>query len=47
MNFLNDKYQEQVYDINDGLDLIVEFMTNFGMKFKNVPEGTWCHVLEI
>jgi hypothetical protein len=47
MNFLKDKYQEQVYDINDGFELIVEFMTNFGMKFKNIPEGTWCQVLDI
>lgn len=47
MNFFKVKYQEQAYDINDGFDLIIEFMTNFGMKFKNVPEGTWCQVLDI
>lgn len=47
MNFFKVKYQEQVYDISDGFDLIVEFMTNFGMKFKNIPEGTYCEVLDI
>jgi hypothetical protein len=47
MNFFRVKYQEQVNNINDGFDLIVEFMTNFGMKFKNIPEGTWCQVLDI
>ncbi len=47
MNFFKVKYHEQVYEINDGFDLIVEFMTNFGMKFTNIPEGTWCQVLDI
>ncbi len=47
MVFYKTKYKEHVYDINSGFDLVVEFMTNFGMKFKNIPEGTWCQVLDI
>lgn len=47
MNFFNGKHQERAYDVNDGFDLMVEFMTNFGMKFKDLPEGIYCEVLDI
>ena len=47
MDFFKIKHQEQIYDIQDDLDLIIDFMTNFGMKFEDTPEGTYCHVLDI
>ena len=47
MRFLKTKYQEQIYDLQDGLDIIIDFMTNFGMKFEDIPEGIYCHVLDI
>ena len=47
MNFFRAKYQEQVYDMQGAFELMVDFMTNFGMKFEDVPEGLYCHVLDI
>lgn len=47
MRFFKDKYQEGVFDVHDGINLITDFMTNFGMKFEDTPQGRYCHVLDI
>jgi hypothetical protein len=47
MGLFKIKYQEQIYDIHDDLNLIIDFMTNFGMKFEDTPQGIYCHVLDI
>jgi len=47
MRFFKDKYQERIFDVHDGISLIIDFMTNFGMKFEDIPQGGYCHVLDI
>jgi hypothetical protein len=47
MRFFKDKYQENAFNVNDGIGLIIDFMTNFGVKYEDTPQGTYCHVLNI
>jgi len=41
------KHEHDECNLNDGLDLIAEFMTNFGMRFEDTPQGMYTHVLDI
>lgn len=47
MNYFSKKYEEKSVDFTDGNDLIVDFMTNFGIKFEDRELGPYCHVLDI
>lgn len=47
INFLKSKYEENSIDLFNGLKLIEDFLTNFGIKFECVPEGIYCHVEDI
>jgi hypothetical protein len=47
IDFFRSKYDETDPDLLDGLDFMGEFMTNFGMSFKDIPQGQYCHVLDI
>ncbi len=47
MSFFKEKYQNEIFDIHTDLNLIIDFMTNFGMRFEDIPDGIYCHVLDI
>lgn len=47
VNFFKDKYERGGFDLYNGLSLVIEFMTNFRMKFEDMPQGCYCHVLDI
>ncbi|MCP4261785.1 MAG: hypothetical protein GY774_30435 [Planctomycetes bacterium] len=41
------KYLQNSFDLLDGMDLIEPFMTNFGMRFELIPNGVYCHIIDI
>ena len=47
IEFIRTKYSNNEFDLIEGLPLIRDFMTNFGVKFEDVPGGEYCHVLDI
>lgn len=47
MNYFSKIYEDKSVDLTDGMDLIIEFMTNFGIKFEQRESGPYCHVLDI
>lgn len=47
IEFYREKYRNKEVDLFDGIELIDQFMTNFGMKFEDVDGGLYCHVLDI
>jgi len=47
MEYLKNKREHQSNDLFDGVDLITDFMINFGMKFEHRDYGFYCHVLDI
>jgi len=47
IDFFRKKYGEKRPELGEGLNLVKEFMLNFGMRFEDTPEGLYCHVLDI
>lgn len=47
MEYMAKKYNEKSVDLSDGRELIIGFMTNFGMMFEHRDYGAYCHVLDI
>lgn len=47
MEYLKCKSELKSNDLFDGMDLIVQFMTNFGVRFEHRDYGGYCHVLDI
>lgn len=47
MDYFKTKYKTQNYDLNDGIGLMEEYLTNFGVRFEDRPEGGWMQVLDI
>lgn len=46
--YVSGKYANKDFDIDDGLDLMGDFMTNFGMRFEDIGGGQeYLHVLDI
>jgi antitoxin component HigA of HigAB toxin-antitoxin module len=45
--FLKTKYEKKSFDLKDGVDLVADFMENFGMRFEDRPQQPYCHVLDI
>jgi len=41
------KYEKGEYNLFDGREIIEDFMTNFGVRFEDAPQGLYCHVLDI
>jgi hypothetical protein len=40
-------YLEDYDDLTKGILLMEDFMTNFGMKFEDIPYEEYCHILDI
>lgn len=47
MEYLKNKHEKKDNNLFDGNELIIEFMTNFGVKFEHRDYGGYCHVLDI
>lgn len=46
-NYLNGKFRIGKTDLSDGIDVIANYMTNFGIRFEDRPQGLYCHILDI
>jgi hypothetical protein len=47
MEYLRNKYEEKSVNLFDGMEIITNFETNFGMRFEHREVGGYCHVLDI
>jgi len=47
MEYFKGKSERKSNDLLDGMDLIIQFMTNFGVKFEHRDYGGYCYVLDI
>jgi len=47
MDFLKESYEEGNYDIRNGIEIISQYLTNFGVKFEDKSEGGYIWVLDI
>lgn len=49
VNYFRKKYETKEYNLEDqiGLNLIIEFMTNFGFELENTKMGLYLHVIDI
>lgn len=47
VSFFRTKYEESSFDVHGGIDLVRDFMTNFGFEFEDTRQGLYCHVLDI
>jgi len=47
MHYFKDKYQADIFDVHDGVNLIKDFVENFGMKYEDRALGMYLHVLDI
>lgn len=46
-DYFKKKFEESSIELLDGLDIVREFMTNFGVKFEHRDYGSYCYVLDI
>lgn len=46
-DFFREKYESHNYELADGIDLIIDFFTNYGIKFEDLSDGMYCHILNI
>lgn len=48
IDYVRGKFAANDFDVSDGLDLMEDFMTNFGMRFDDLGDGgEYLHVLDI
>ena len=47
IEYISKKYKDAVFDLSDGLDLINQYLTNFGVLFEERDTGPYCHILDI
>jgi hypothetical protein len=47
IDFFRHKYQQDDLNLEDDIEIMEDFMTNFGMRFKDTPEGVYCEVLSL
>jgi len=50
MDFFKEKYDKADgvdIDLCEGIGLAMDFMTNFGVRFEDQPQGLYCHVIDI
>lgn len=47
IDFYRLKYSKEDFDLISGVDLMENFLTNFGMKFEDRKVGEYCYVLDI
>lgn len=47
IEFYREKYKTNNTELFDGIAIIERFMENFGMKFKDTPQGLYCYVIDV
>lgn len=47
IDYIRHKYNLDEFDLDDGLQLVSDYMTNFGFRFEQRSTGPYCHVLDI
>ena len=47
LDFIRKKYLERDWDLKDGIELMRDFLTNFGARLEDTAEGLYCHVLDV
>jgi len=47
IDFYRSKYLKDEFDLISGVDLMEDFLTNFGMRFEDREVGVHCYVLDI
>jgi hypothetical protein len=47
IDYIRSKFDDDSPDLLDGSQIISKFMENFGMRFEDVEDGFYCHVLDI
>ena len=47
MEYFNDKFKQKNKDLNDGVNIMTQYMTNFGIKFEDRPPGLYYHIFDI
>lgn len=47
IDFYRSKYLKNEFDLISGIDLMEDFLTNFGMRFEDRKDGEYCYVLDI
>lgn len=47
IDFYRSKYLKDEFDLISGIDLMEDFLTNFGMRFEDREVGEYCYVLDI
>jgi hypothetical protein len=47
MEYFNHVYLSGIHDLSDGIELIADFMANFGVRFEHRDNGGYCHILDI
>lgn len=47
MKYFKDKYEQSEIDLSDGVDIMCDYMRNFGVEFEDHPEGGYLYVLDI
>jgi hypothetical protein len=47
IDFFRHKYHKDDPNLEDGVEIMEDYMTNFGMRFEDTPEGIYCDVLSL
>jgi hypothetical protein len=47
IDYLQSKFSNDETELSDGLDIVTQYMTNFGFLFEELETGPYCHVLDI
>lgn len=47
VDFYRKNYLEDNFDLISGVNLMENFLINFGMKFEDLEDGEYCHVIDI
>ncbi|MDD5431651.1 MAG: hypothetical protein PHO70_01515 [Candidatus Omnitrophica bacterium] len=47
LNYYRKKFNENNTDLSDGVNLMICFMENFGIRFEDTTQGIYCHVIDI
>ena len=47
IKYLQLKYENRDYNLNDGLNIATQYLSNFGFLFEERDTGPFCHILDI
>ena len=47
MDYFKNKYEKKENDLSDGIELIRDYLINFGVRFEDRSEGGYIYVQDI